>query len=1673
MPTDVDDPLAIKGAAEDPLGIKSIVQKPDNTMSRFQVAPSEKPVSVIPWYRAPLEIGEDVGASLVNLLRNTGKATPQGQVFRIGPDIPTLKPEVPQVAPGQPMVQMPRTTLEAMGQGNVLKDLVEGMTTPGAALTMPLAAVSGPVGTAARTAFAMQGGGGVAETVKSILSSNVDPEIKRRQLEELPINVGMLLGPMYDIRAARPPAAEPPVPNQTFLGMPEAERTDIQTLQSVIDDLRQSLPPESPGLVTPERTPVVEPVAGERPAPVEIPAAQRRVETPPGSTQPPPTVPEVTAPEGPIGGAAASLQDIRPAVRMIDGTEIVGPKGAPHDDIIAGIKDPAKIDRRGFKNIKTGEWIDREEGPDSGKPVPGMHAAGDKSLAEMQEDPLGIKAKGGEIREKEKTPQEEGVLTAEPESENRPLTPERLTSEQEEIERQRLAAETGGETDDRTSEGRIPSSEREGETPIEGAEKQVGGEKETPAGGVLQTPQEVGPGATGTDAASMAFRHALKNAAQVIDARVRSGKMTKEVADATRKKGDELFAKGGSVAEAQRFLQEAQGIEQPKAPQPQHLSYAEAVAHDDDAEVKRFGLVDKENVSSGLEKVAQSGGRERAALSQHLLENWGHILRTSIIDFKKHPTQEGASYDPVGNAVHMDIGAKEASGLRVPDRLLHEGAHAATTWATYSRKPEVVKNVARLTEIMEQSRKRLPEGTTDKYGIGYAHTNVREFISGLYDSPALREHLNSFVVGGRTMLSRAWDAVKDILGLKRGTAAEEAFDLVARIGDDFNLKDLNDTRARYALEPLSSPPPIANAAALHELTTPEKFKQAFNKMRGITLPLHVAASERAANALASYAVADKSVAPFAKWMVTDVLQDKWRDRNFQNVMGAAIVQDNLEALRQRHVANGDMAMAQSVNDVWNMPGSPIHSATEYQKIIANPRMKDAIDRWKATIQAEAERRHTELGGELRPVGPETGAFVNLQALLDPDVTGNLEGQIYTKQGRLTNPLLKGSAFSKEAKGTASAYEFNIRTLGERMMKFNHARYKLEQYYKAAVEDGLAYWQKPDKTGRMEPLPEGMDPAKHWKTEVVRRGTGPGMTRVENFWLRKDLKWEYRNAVATDLEPPNTLLNFVSNVLTSVQVMGPTDLFAHTVNILADVATSPGGGSFLYDAVRKAASPVGVADAVVRVGWNMFKAYAEHADLDKAFVPDVQRQLSKITDIAAGRSAVIKGGGLTHPTALLLKAIDRAGRLAKDKMFDSLVRDYGVEDNDFNRREFINQLGQYETRLLTPGSKLGRETNLSPFVVAGTTMNRNAIRQVLIGAGPRSFRVTDPVGWSKMRVLDGLGAISTLFGLTIGMNLLLTKTMFGRPGTHPGMIDLGGPEDKHGKHKEFDLAQLTLYRRGLRLTGIQPMIESQAEHLGGRETASKVINTMVDAWIHPYAGPAVRFGVIAKTGKDTTGYLVSKNPESMAENVVAALKNAQPQVAAYFKGKDEGKEGMAAVGSALGQSVGVKTSRAPTLEERGVLKGNLAERRATVQTMGKTERSDLAERAAGEKAYWHSIQARDDLIAALPKAQQNFISDNGLKLAAFKPEQTVKGTRIPESKVEREFAQKMNVQETQRVLSAMMQRQDWDQLSPNAKQKVLEKGLEMAHRRVRAAIRRQMGSQTPDYDLGGMQTNPSE
>lgn len=589
--------------------------------------------------------------------------------------------------------------------------------------------------------------------------------------------------------------------------------------------------------------------------------------------------------------------------------------------------------------------------------------------------------------------------------------------------------------------------------------------------------------------------------------------------------------------------------------------------------------------------------------------------------------------------------------------------------------------------------------------------------------------------------------------------------------------------------------------------------------------------------------------------------------------GAALTEDNLRSVRA--AAETPEAKA-AVTTIIGAKGSPFKTEGDYKAFLSDPATQQAIERhralWAETV--EPMFRKAQLLDPSEPLpgrGEETGARINLYN--DTEGTGKdvVSG---TGKGNLTATFRKKSPFAIQAKGSGQSYNINyvdqMRNTFGRQLEISAKN----DFETKLVDSGNAVIGKPGETPT---LPDGEKtvafPLK--RSTIITAEDGSKVPVNQNIYVRKSLGAEYRNAANVDRYDVPAVVKAFADAANKSALAGLTDASVHGLNLMTALFTRPSiVGSVLSDSLL---STFGRADVPVTIA--------------KVFTKALQDNKAQVADLSA--IGAMKGDYPTrNPLGNFIKVADKSTRLVLDDAFKKMADAGLVENTETNRREFVNQVGQYNLKAQGGLRRIARETGIGPFATAGTTFNTLGVRTATMSPG---VTATSPMAAAALRanVLSKWIGASVLVG---SLNYLLTKDkgggVMGRPGVPIGKIDTG-MDDQNGRPLSLPVFDLLGLGRAMRVTGVRGLIESQKKGLNLQTSIDGSVRDIANSSISPFAGPVVRFGTEATTGFQPAinvgraTHVSAPGENQFAQNVKDALIDANPVLKSLALAREPG------------------------------------------------------------------------------------------------------------------------------------------------------------------------------------------
>lgn len=630
---------------------------------------------------------------------------------------------------------------------------------------------------------------------------------------------------------------------------------------------------------------------------------------------------------------------------------------------------------------------------------------------------------------------------------------------------------------------------------------------------------------------------------------------------------------------------------------------------------------------------------------------------------------------------------------------------------------------------------------------------------------------------------------------------------------------------------------------------------------------------------------------------------------------AALKADNLlsvqEGFRKKAVdalAKGDIETAgeaikaaAQVNTLLGAEKFPFKNEKELREYFNQADVAEAVNRHVENWNAVVEPMYKEAAGidptvELPTRGKYSGARVNL----NPVIKGQYEPSNGPKVasapgGTLTGTMRRKSPFARQAKGTGQEYRLDYQeTMANTFAKQLEIANK-RRFDDRLVSTGNAVIAEP---GKQIVLPDG-EATKSFP--FLRRGF-----ENKNIYVRRSLATEYAHASDVVLNPyRGSFIVGANQAFARSALFGLTDATVHIENLGTAAFQVPGttGLPLLSESLLSAAGrldiPVTIARGAIKAAPEIGRTelWRKYADtyLPDAIISSVNRALLKnMTQMAA--LSEINASRMPHGNRLpgmkqlsqTVQGADRTTRMVLDDGYKNLVRQGLVRDTETNRREFVNQAGNYNMRTQGAFIRFLRQTWFSPFITAGRNFASLGVRAVTLNPGVEASSNQAAAALRASMLAKWIGS-AALVGT---LNYLITGKLGGRKGTPFGSIDTGS-NDANGNPVSFNALAFTGQSRALRTIGARGYIQSRLQGLPESTAESAAMRDVANTALGSVAGPGVRFAMTAATGYPTavgvgrTSQVVPPGERQWIENLRAATMQANPLLASVEEARKPG------------------------------------------------------------------------------------------------------------------------------------------------------------------------------------------
>jgi hypothetical protein len=636
------------------------------------------------------------------------------------------------------------------------------------------------------------------------------------------------------------------------------------------------------------------------------------------------------------------------------------------------------------------------------------------------------------------------------------------------------------------------------------------------------------------------------------------------------------------------------------------------------------------------------------------------------------------------------------------------------------------------------------------------------------------------------------------------------------------------------------------------------FKGWLGAMAGKTFPRLTVLDRDLGEAGARWISSRSAAKPSAMLFATKVLDGLGID---PVRFGAALHEDNLRSIRNDFEVAGDEKAA-NVKTLIGAKGSPFKTESEYQDFLTQPSTQAALERhkamWDSVIEPQFKKAMSiDPNEELPARGLQTGARINLNPIIEGEKQGDTI--LSAGQGSLTGTMRKKSVFGRQAAGSGEAYGSNYfdimaNTFGKQLETANKNHFE-----DTMVEKGFAKFDKPGQEIEINGRKAESYPSKR-QTMITKDGNP--VAQSKNFYIDPRIKSEYESAAnilrSGISQQTSRVVQPVANLVNRMALAGLTDATVHISNLASALFTRPGSsGGLITDTLL---SSLGRSDIPVTIVKSIMKGFSEHAE-----------QVKELSEIGAMREP--------HPTGSAINPLnwggkviawaDKTTRLSLDDAYKRMADAGIVEKSETNRREFVNQVGQYNKRAQGPFVRFLRESGIAPFVTAGKTFNALAIRTATLDPGLKASSNAAATALRANQLSKWVGA-AALVGT---LNYVITGKTTGRPGVPIGSIDTGKSDSNNRPLyiKAFDLMGLG---RALRATGLRGALEAKRNGLTPQDALDSSVRDVVNTAVAPGLGPPIHTAATAMNIPTAMG--VGKPVPAVApgeSQVLANLKQA--------------------------------------------------------------------------------------------------------------------------------------------------------------------------------------------------------
>lgn len=528
--------------------------------------------------------------------------------------------------------------------------------------------------------------------------------------------------------------------------------------------------------------------------------------------------------------------------------------------------------------------------------------------------------------------------------------------------------------------------------------------------------------------------------------------------------------------------------------------------------------------------------------------------------------------------------------------------------------------------------------------------------------------------------------------------------------------------------------------------------------------------------------------------------------------------------------------AAAVVTIIGQPNSPLLTDAQYRSELAKPEHQALQQRWDQHMVPEMEANYKKAAGldvtdPIDSLTQRPGHPINLKTT-QPGETPSDSVVVGGSRGNLRGQRQYKLGFARQAKGTG-AYDIDLGAIIENSLAKGIEAATKAEMYRTLVKEGTAEWGEPFKPKEgMKELPDVKPP----------RGSQEAEKGETSLYIKEEAYPEVRQVLQVDQAPKFPMIAGFNQFLTRVALASSVEAAYHSKNLL----------TFLFK-------------PGVRVQDVLANTYAVLKN-----TPEAQTRLMDLAKIGAMKAPGLEAGYVlpakyrsadpSYYGGRVLDGMQRILRLTAEDAFNrmsgekpdwwaSVVKrvtgEFPFENTEANKRDFINQLGQYNKKSQNPLIVLMRDLGVAPFATAGTNYYVQSMRGLTGYSGAKATTWGGDVA-TRAETFAKMGAV---LGTVAAVNYLAWGRTDGDDKTPLGAIKVG---EKGGKTQYFDMTALIGLTRGARQTGLLALAEGERSGKSAVQEEDKAYHDIVTSLIHPFAGPGVQFLHTLATGNNLMG-----------------------------------------------------------------------------------------------------------------------------------------------------------------------------------------------------------------------------